>query len=76
MRPTPAGLTIDPRIPPEWGRVRVNLRFRDRRVHVTATPDRFEVAVDGRVPLVVDGAVVEAEGTRAWSRVDDRWRAE
>lgn len=73
IRPTPAGLTLDPRIPSGWGHLRLHLRHRGRRVQVVACSDRVEVTVDGPLTLVVDGAPVEVVATGRWRRAGDRW---
>lgn len=73
VRPTPGGLTVDPRIPVQWGHLRLHLLHRGRRVRIMAFPDRFEVSVDGPVTLCVNGEPVRVRDTVRWRRDGDRW---
>jgi trehalose/maltose hydrolase-like predicted phosphorylase len=76
MRPTPAGLTVDPAVPDHWQCLRLHLRFRGRLVKVAASPEHLEVCADGPVPVVVgDGEPVEVgPGARQWSRNGEGWQ--
>lgn len=73
MRPTAAGMSVDPRIPPSWGRVRLHVRHRGRRVQVTADPDDLEVRVDGPLTVLVAGDPVEVADTGRWRWVGEQW---
>jgi kojibiose phosphorylase len=64
------GLHIDPRVPPEWQRLRFPLRFRGVRLQVDATPDTLLLEVDGEVPL---GVGSHPPGRTGRGRYRARW---
>ena len=76
IRPTPAGLTVDPAVPDRWQRLRLNLRFRGQLVKVAAGPEQLEVSADGPVPVIVGGADAVEVGPDPyrWRRTPAGWQ--
>ena len=75
IRPAGDTLAVDPRLPPEWTRLEVPLRFRGRRVRVTVEPGVLEVRSSGAVPISVPGLERQMAGPAGLRFVeqDRRW---
>jgi alpha,alpha-trehalose phosphorylase len=76
VRPAGDALAIDPRLPPDWERLELPVRFQGRPVRVTVEPERVLVRARGTVPIVVPGAgrlVVRREGLEL-QRDAEGWR--
>jgi trehalose/maltose hydrolase-like predicted phosphorylase len=76
VRPAGDALAIDPRLPPDWERLELPVRFHGRPVRVTVEPERILVRARGPVPVVVPGAgrlVVRREGLEL-QRDAEGWR--
>lgn len=54
--PASDGLRVDPRLPEEWGRAEVGVRFRGARVRVSVDGGSATVVADRAIPLVVGGS--------------------
>ena len=56
IRPTPAGLRVDPHLPSRWAALRIHLRYRG--APVTVEIDHASIAVDAPadVPILIAGA--------------------
>lgn len=60
IRPTPAGLAVDPRLPRRWDRLSIRLRYRGRPVRVTIDHELVDIEADGPVPVVIAGQPVRS----------------
>jgi trehalose/maltose hydrolase-like predicted phosphorylase len=76
IRPTSAGLSVDPAVPERWRSLRLHLRFRGRLVKVVAGPEHLQVLADGAVPVLVGGTAPVEVGPdpRQWRRTREGWR--
>lgn len=55
VRPHPGALAVDPRLPPGWDALAIDVRFRGTPVRVMIEPDRVRVDAPRPVPLLVRG---------------------
>jgi trehalose/maltose hydrolase-like predicted phosphorylase len=56
LRPTGAGLEVDPRLPPSWSRLDLRVRFRGSRVRISAARGHLSIRAELPAPVVVDGS--------------------
>ena len=70
-------LGLDPRLPREWERLEIPLRYRGRRVRLTVEHDRLEVEASAHMAVRFPGEAPlgVGPGRRAFVRVEDRWQA-
>jgi trehalose/maltose hydrolase-like predicted phosphorylase len=75
IRPGPAALAIDPRLPSAWTTLSMSLRYRGSRVRVRMGHDDIEVDAEHPVPIEVAGADRADAGPagRRWRCRSDSW---
>jgi trehalose/maltose hydrolase-like predicted phosphorylase len=56
LRPTGAGLEVDPRLPPSWSRLDLRVRFRGSPVRISAARGHLSIRAELPAPVVVDGS--------------------
>jgi hypothetical protein len=62
IRPAGAALSVDPRLPPDWERLEVPVRFRGRHVRVTVEPGVVVVRSSAPVPVQAPGLEARMAG--------------
>ncbi|WP_372594642.1 glycosyl hydrolase family 65 protein, partial [Actinotalea sp.] len=73
--PTPDGLQVDPRLPEEWGRAELGVRFGGSRVRVSVEGATARVVADRAVPVLVGGRTARSRGL-VLRRVGPAWSIE
>jgi trehalose/maltose hydrolase-like predicted phosphorylase len=78
VRPMGDALAVDPRLPPEWDRLEVPVRFRGHPVRVTVEPDVMVVRSRGPVLIQVGGLAPQRTGPAGlrFAQRDGRWSLE
>jgi trehalose/maltose hydrolase-like predicted phosphorylase len=75
IRPSGDALAVDPRVPGEWGAVRIPVRFRGSRVRVQVDEDRLEIRAQPASIIAVDQGAPAAigPGGRRFRRTAGHW---
>jgi hypothetical protein len=75
IRPAGDALAVDPRLPPDWTRLEIPVRFRGHHVRVTIEPGELQVRSRTRVPIRVADLAPQAAGPGGLRFVerDGRW---
>ncbi len=75
IRPSGDALAVDPRVPGEWGAVRIPVRFRGSRVRITVDEDRLEIRAHPAARIAIGESAPGTIGPhgRRFRRVAGRW---